>query len=45
MVKVYFASAIESLSLEEVQARYLEVAHLLESHGFEVMNFLPRWGH
>lgn len=38
MRRVYFATGIENLSLEEVQVRYLEVARLLESNGFEVVN-------
>ena len=38
MVKVYFASAIESLSLKEVQAHYAQVANLLESRGFQMTN-------
>jgi nucleoside 2-deoxyribosyltransferase len=38
MANVYFASAIENLSLEEVQAHYAQVANLLESHGFQMTN-------
>lgn len=38
MRRVYFASAIENVSLEQVQAHYLNVSNLLESHGFEMVN-------
>ena len=38
MRKVYFASGMENMSLEEVRARYLKTADLLESHGFEMVN-------
>ena len=38
MVRVYFASAIENLSLEEVEAHYVQVAKLLESREFQMTN-------
>jgi len=38
MMNVYFASAIENQSFDEVQARYVQVANLLESRGFQMTN-------
>jgi len=38
MRKVYFSSGIENISFEELQVRYLQVANLLEFHGFEMVN-------
>ena len=38
MRRVHFASGIEGLDLESIQADYHEVAHLLRSHGFEMTN-------
>ena len=38
MRRVHFASGIEGLDLESIQADYHEVTPLLRSHGFEMTN-------
>jgi len=42
MAGVYFASAMENLSLDEVEANYVKVANLLESRGFQITNLNVR---